>query len=137
MNFILARFYTSTIYVLKFIRKLFICLKSFYFLLWPIKIGNWYLTTKIEIIMIGLTSFCEMISIEITDSMKYMKKPIILPLISFTVFVLCIFQNGHFVFILPCKLSMYERDFRTITKFFRIFLTTYSKISRIATTNCA
>ena len=57
------------------------------------------LTTKTEIMFIGLTTSRETISIEITDSMKYMKKPIIFPILTFKVFVLCIFEYGHFGFV--------------------------------------
>ena len=48
---------------------------------------------------IGLTTSCETMSIEITDSTNYMKKPIIFPILTFKGFVLCIFEYGHFGFV--------------------------------------
>ena len=75
---------------------------SFHFLLYLIKKWKFLemktknLTTKTEIMFIGLTTSRETISIEITDSMKYMKKPIIFPILTFKVFVLCIFEYGHY-----------------------------------------
>ena len=46
---------------LKFIRKLFIYLKSFYLVLLVIKIGNCDSTAKTEIMILGLTTPCELI----------------------------------------------------------------------------
>ena len=46
---------------LKFIRKLFIYLKSFYFVLLVIKIGTCDSTAKTEIMILGLTTPCELI----------------------------------------------------------------------------
>ena len=62
------------------------------------KIENFDLATKTEIMIIGLTTSCEIIQIEITNSRKYMKELNILPMISFIVCVLSIFQYGHFSF---------------------------------------
>ena len=48
---------------------------------------------------IGLTTSCETMSIEITDSTSYMKKPIIFPILTFKGFAICIFEYGHFGFV--------------------------------------
>ena len=53
------------------------------------KLEHFDLTTKTAMmIIIGLTTSCEIIQIEMTDSRKYMKEQIILPMISF--YSLCI-----------------------------------------------
>ena len=57
------------------------------------------LTTKTEIMFIGLTTSCETISIEIADSTKYMEKPIIFPILTFEIFLLRILEYGHFAFV--------------------------------------
>ena len=56
---------------------------------------------------IGLTTSCETMSIEISDSTNYMKKPIIFPILTFKGFVLCIFEYGHFGFVV--RLWRYDK----------------------------
>ena len=57
--------------------------------------GKFNLMTKIEIMIVGSTSPCEITQIEMTNSGKYMESQIILPTISFTVCVQCIFQHVY------------------------------------------
>ena len=73
------------------------------------KIENFDLATKTEIMIIGLTTSCEIIQIEITKSRKYMKKPSVLSKIGFSVCVICIFQYGYFFYFAE-KLNECLRD---------------------------
>ena len=96
------------------------------------KIGSCDLTTKIEFMIIGLTTSCEIIQIEITKSRKYMKKPSILSMVGFSVYLICILQNGYFCILLKSWVSDYVTTWlKKLTKIFQIILTTYSKISQI------
>ena len=47
------------------------------------KLENFDLTTKPAMMIIGLTTSCEIIQIEMTDSRKYIKDQIILPMKGF------------------------------------------------------
>ena len=63
-----------------------------------------------------------------TSSRKYMRIPIILYMISFTICVLCIFQYGHFMFVLSWKVQTWPK---TQTKTFRIILTSYPRKAKL------
>ena len=86
--------------LLKFVGKLklFIYSKSFHFFYASSKTGDYYFATKTEIMIIGLITSFEIALIEITNSKKCMKKPIIFPMIRFAVFVLCTLRYCHFSF---------------------------------------
>ena len=96
------------------------------------KIGNFDLATKTEIMIIGLTTSCGIIQIGITNSRKYIRIPIILSMISFTICVLCIFQYGHFIFVLSWKVQTWPK---TLTKIFQTIFTSFSRISQIEAAN--
>ena len=71
------------------------------------KIENFDLATKTEIMIIGLTTSCEIIQIEITNSRKYMRIPIIFSMISFK-FVYYVSFNIVILFL--SLLEKYKRD---------------------------
>ena len=131
-NIIKARLYALTLHIFKLIRKMFIFSKYFHVVLWLIE--NWKLWScdKNRIMIIGLTTSCEIIWIEITNSRKYTRIPIILSMISFTICVLCIFQYGHFIFVLSWKDQTWPK---TLTKILRFILTSFSKIIQIEATD--
>ena len=63
------------------------------------------LPSKTEILIVGLTTSSEIIQIEKADSRKYTKKSVVRPVIDFIVCKVCIFQYGHFSFVISLKIE--------------------------------